>query len=57
MGLIKAATNSIGGGLADQWLEVIEPADLGDNTVMTTGVLVRKNEKRQGNKKGTSDVI
>ena len=57
MGLIKAAANSIGGGLADQWLEVIEPADLGDNTVMTTGVLVRKNEKRQGNKKGTSDVI
>lgn len=57
MGLIKAAANSIGGGLADQWLEVIEPTDLGDNTVMTTGVLVRKNEKRQGNKKGTSDVI
>ena len=57
MGLIKAATSSIGGGFADQWLEVIEPADLSDSTVMTTGVLVRKNEKRQGNKKGTSDVI
>ncbi|MGX7025896.1 SPFH domain-containing protein [Vagococcus hydrophili] len=57
MGLIKAAASSIGGGFADQWLEVIEPADLSDSTVMTTGVLVRKNEKRQGNKKGTSDVI
>ncbi|MEG0255009.1 MAG: SPFH domain-containing protein [Vagococcus sp.] len=57
MGLIKAATSAIGGGLADQWLEVIEPQELSDSTVMTTGVLVRKNEKRQGNKKGTSDVI
>ncbi|HCM88992.1 MULTISPECIES: SPFH domain-containing protein [Vagococcus] len=57
MGLIKAAASSIGGGFSDQWLEVIEPADLSDSTVMTIGVLVRKNEKRQGNKKGTSDVI
>lgn len=57
MGLIKAAVNSVGGGLADQWLEVIEPYNLSDDTVMTTGVPVRKDSKRQGNKKGTDGFI
>lgn len=57
MGLIKTGLNSIGGGLADQWLEVIEPFDLSDGTVMTTGVQVRKDSKRQGNKKGTEGFI
>lgn len=57
MGLIKTGLNSIGGGLADQWLEVIEPFDLSDDTVMTTGVQVRKDSKRQGNKKGTEGFI
>ncbi|MGY3766391.1 SPFH domain-containing protein [Vagococcus vulneris] len=57
MGLIKAATSSIGGGLADQWLEVIEPDKLDEQTVMTTGFKVRKNDKRGANKKGTADVI
>ena len=42
MGLIKAATSSVGGGLADQWLEVIEPDNMGDTTVMTKGVLCVK---------------
>ena len=46
MGLIKAATSSVGGGLADQWLEVIEPDNMGDTTVMTKGVFVRKDDKR-----------
>lgn len=56
MGIIKAAINSAGGALADQWLEVIEPADMGGQTVLTKGVSVR-NDKRNANKKGTSDVI
>ena len=42
MGLFKAATSSIGGGLADQWLEIIEPADMGQTTVMSKGVAVQK---------------
>ncbi|MFX3750233.1 virion core protein, partial [Streptococcus suis] len=42
MGIIKAATSSLGGTLADQWLEVIEPEDMSDQTVMTKGVMVRK---------------
>ena len=29
MGIIKAAAGAIGGGLADQWLEVIEPEEMG----------------------------
>lgn len=57
MGIIKAATSTIGGGLADQWLEVIEPDDMGDTTVMTKGVKVRQNDKRGSNRKGTEDVI
>lgn len=57
MGLIKAATSTIGGGLADQWLEVIEPDDMGDTIVFTKGVKVRQNSKRGSNKKGTDDVI
>lgn len=57
MGIIKAAAGAVTGGLADQWLEVIEPADMGDNTVLTKGVQVRKDAKRNANKKGTSDVI
>lgn len=32
MGIIKAAINAVGGGLADSWLEVIEPSPMGDNT-------------------------
>lgn len=57
MGIIKAATSTIGGGLADQWLEVIEPEDMGDTTVMTKGVKVRQDDKRGSNRKGTEDVI
>ena len=57
MGLIKAATSMIGGGLADQWVEVIEPENLGDTTVLTKGVKVRKDSKRGSNRKGTEDVI
>ena len=42
MGIIKALTGAIGGGLADSWLEVIESAPMGDNTVFTRGIKVRK---------------
>ena len=57
MGLIKAIGSAIGGSLADQWLEVIEPDDMGDNTVFTSGVPVRKDDKRGSNKTGTADTI
>ena len=57
MGIIKAATSAIGGGLADQWLQVIAPDNMSDSTVMTKGVKVRRNDKRGSNRKGTEDVI
>ncbi|MFY9213544.1 MAG: SPFH domain-containing protein [Tissierellaceae bacterium] len=57
MGLIKALTSSIGGSLADQWLEVIEPDNMGDNTVFTKGVMVRKDDRRGSNRKGTVDTV
>ena len=57
MGLIKALSSAIGGSLADQWLEVIEPNDMGDNTVFTSGIMVRKDDRRGSNKKGTVDTV
>ena len=55
MGIIRAATSAIGGGLADQYLEAIVPADMGETTVMVKGV--QKSDKRNQNKKGSPDII
>lgn len=57
MGIMKAIAGAVGGTLADQWLEVIEPDDMSDTTVMVEGVKVRKNDKRNQNRKGTEDSI
>lgn len=57
MGIIKATLSAIGGGLADSWLEVIEAEGMSDTTVFTKGTLMRKNSKRNSNKKGTEDII
>ena len=57
MGIIKATMSAIGGGLADQWLEVLEADDMGDTTLFTKAVKVRRNDKRNSNKKGTEDYI
>ncbi len=57
MGLIKAISSSVGGSLADQWLEVIEPDDMGATTVFTRGVAVRREDARGSNKKGTRDTV
>lgn len=48
MGLIKAAVGAVKGGLADQWLEVIEADDMGDNTVFCEGVRIRKGQNVKG---------
>lgn len=57
MGIIKAIASAIGGSLADQWLEVLEPDDMGDTTVYTRGVKVRKDDKRNSNVKGTDNTV
>ena len=48
MGIIKAIAGAIGGTLADSWLEVIEPNDMGERTVFTNGCLVRKGQNVKG---------
>lgn len=53
MGIIQVAKDALAGGLADQWLEVIEPGDMGDQTVFTKGVKTRA----KNNKKGSEDLI
>ncbi|MDO5559212.1 MAG: SPFH domain-containing protein [Oscillospiraceae bacterium] len=55
MGLIKAAVSSVSGNLADQWLEVLEPDNMSETTVLTSGVLV--NRKKGSNKKGNSNIV
>ena len=53
MGIIKAAAQAITGGFADQWLEVIEPDNMGAQTVFTRGIKTKKGQ----NKRGTDDTV
>ncbi len=57
MGIIKAVINAVSGGLADQWLEVVEPDDMGEGTVFTRGVKVRSGDSRNRNRKGTDNTV
>ena len=45
----------MGGALADQWLEAIEPDDMGDRIVFARGVQVRRG--KGSNTKGSSDIV
>lgn len=53
MGIIKAVSTAISGSLADQWLEVMEAGNMGDQTVFTSGVRIRKGS----NTKGTDNTV
>lgn len=55
MGIIRAVGQAISGGLADQWLEVIEPNDMGDHTVFTSGALIRRGQNTKGTVNTVSD--
>lgn len=57
MGIIRAVAGAVGGALADSWQEAIEPAHVGETTVMSVGEMVRQNDRRGQNRKGTQDVI
>lgn len=57
MGIIRALAGAIGGGLADQWLEVYESDYMGPSTITAPGVMVRQNDSRNSNRKGTADTI
>ena len=53
MGIIKAIGQAIKGGFGDQWLEVIEPDNMGDQTVFCRGIKTRNGQ----NVKGTDDTV
>lgn len=53
MGLVRAAIKTVKESLADQWLEVVEAEDMGDDTVFCEGVKIRKGE----NVKGSDGVV
>ena len=55
MAIIKAVASAVGGALADQWLEAIEPDDMGDRIVFARGVQVRRG--KGSNTKGSSDIV
>lgn len=57
MGIIRALAGAIGGGLADQWLEVYESDYMGPSTITAPGVMVRQNDSRNSNRKVTADTI
>ena len=53
MGIIKAVGEAVSRGFADQWQEVYEADNMGERTVFTSGVLIRRGQ----NVKGTSDTV
>ena len=58
MGIIRAAIDSIGGTLSDQWLEVIEPPEtLTGSVVFAPGQKVRQNSSRNNNTKGSDNLV
>ncbi len=58
MGIIKAAIDSVGGALGDQWLEVIEPpSTLTGSVVFAPGQKVRQNSSRNNNTRGSDNLV
>ncbi len=55
MGIIKAVTTAAKVGLADQWLEVLEPGNMGDQTVFASGVKVRKSSNTRASENTVSN--
>lgn len=56
MGIIRAFAGAVGGSLADQWLETIQPDEMDDNTVFVQGVPTRK-DGRSSNTRASENVI
>lgn len=55
MGLIKAVAGAVGGALADQWLDALQPYSMGGQTLMTYGA--KMTDSRSSNTKGSANVI
>ncbi len=48
MGIIRAAFSSVSGALKDQFLEAVEPVDMGEHTVFTQGMMKGKGGRASG---------
>ena len=57
MGLLKVIKDAVGGTLAEQWQETINPSNLSSGVIMTSGSRFREDSNRISNTKGFSDVI
>ncbi len=57
MGLIKASFDAVRRTAADQWREMIEPANLSEGVIATAGVRYRGDGSMTSNTKGTPGVI
>ncbi len=57
MGIIKAVKNSIGGALADSYLECFRPGPMGRTTVVVPGVFRDAGQNRNTNTKRLDNVI
>lgn len=57
MGLIRAFTGALGGTLADQWKDIIQPLAFDEFTVVNPGVPRNMNQGRGTNYKGSEGVI
>ena len=57
MGIIRAVMGAVGGGLADSWLEVIEPSDMGTTTVFAPGVTKDQGNYRNSNSKTSANSV
>ena len=57
MGYLKALTNSVGGALADQWLDIITAGGFDEHTVVSPGVMKNTNNGRGANLHGSDGVI
>ncbi|MDO5026815.1 MAG: SPFH domain-containing protein [Tissierellia bacterium] len=57
MGIIKASVDAVKRTAADQWKEMIQPADLTEGVIATVGIRYRDDEHMTVNTKGTPDLI
>ncbi len=57
MGIISAAINSVGGVLADSYLEAYRPSKMGPRTAVAPGIFADSGQGRNTNTKRSSNVI
>ena len=56
MGIVKAIAKAIGGGLSDQWLDIIEAGKMDDTTVLSVGRKAGETDGKDSGR-GNDDII